>query len=427
MKDEFDSSYGQLQGLPYRPIEARTDQRELLDVLLSECIDRYRNGDTQAIENCLKRHPNLETELRELLPLIGMMESFKHQREAEVFRNVIVPELTSTPIKHYQLTREIGRGGMGIVFEAIDLRSGKGVAFKLLPNRYVKSSRDKHRFREEINTARSLAHPHIVPILDAGEHEGLTYYVMPLIDGIDLDKIIRQLQQNEEVIFASPHGNESRSTSDTTGINTNSSLPTPFRALTRHSFRKFASIAYQVTRVLHSIHARSLIHRDIKSSNILLDCYGKVWVADFGLAQPLVSDLLDAEQTDLAGTYRYMAPEQFQRKIDSRSDLYGLGIVLYELATLDSKDRPSTLFPSHSLEEKPKLPAPRSLNSKIPRDFEAIVVKACEDDPSRRYQTAVELADDLQRFIKGLPIQSRIPTTVRKKSWLSWFSKSSKK
>ncbi len=172
-----------------------------------------------------------------------------------------------------------------------------------------------------------------------------------------------------------------------------------------HYFESIARIGRQTASALAHAHERGIVHRDIKPSNLLLDASGIVWVTDFGLAKTEEGDLTGPG--DILGTFRYMAPERFKGHSDPRSDVYALGITLYELLVLrpafQGCDR-ATLMAEITSDEPPR---PRALDRRIPRDLETIVTKAIAKDPARRYQTAAELADDLGRFLENRPIEAR--------------------
>ena len=177
-------------------------------------------------------------------------------------------------------------------------------------------------------------------------------------------------------------------------------------------FRSVAQIGRQAAQGLAYAHARGIVHRDIKPSNLLLDTAGVVWITDFGLAKA-DDDGLTATG-DILGTLRYMAPERFRGEGDARADIYALGLTLYELLTLrpafDSPDR-LKLIEQIKTEEPAR---PRSLDGRIPRDLETIVLKAIDKDPDRRYPTADALAEDLRRFLDDEPIQARRTSTAER-------------
>jgi WD40 repeat protein len=183
----------------------------------------------------------------------------------------------------------------------------------------------------------------------------------------------------------------------------------------RHYFESVARIGQQAAGALVYAHQRGVLHRDIKPSNLLLDESGVVWVTDFGLAKTDEDGL--TRTGDILGTFRYMAPERFQGQSDARSDVYALGLTLYELLTLrpgfDAPDRLRVM----ELVKESEPPTPRSLDSRIPRDLETIVLTAIAKDPKRRYQTAEAMAEDLHRFLAGEPIKARRTSQVER-GWL---------
>jgi serine/threonine protein kinase len=172
-----------------------------------------------------------------------------------------------------------------------------------------------------------------------------------------------------------------------------------------HYFRSVARIGHQVAEALAYAHDRGVVHRDIKPSNLLLDAAGVVWVTDFGLAKTDEEGL--TRTGDILGTIRYMAPERFRGACDARADIYALGLTLYELALLrpafESPDRLKLIEQVRHQEPT----RPRSIDPRIPRDLETIVLKAIDKDPQRRYSTAAALGEDLQRFVEDRPIRAR--------------------
>src|SRR5262245_40331587 len=282
------------------------------------------------------------------------------------------PEFPTLPADQFRIVREIGRGGMGVVYEAVEVSLGRRVALKVLRARDQAAPRALERFLREARIVARLHHTNIVPIFQVGEHGGIHYFAMEFIDGRGLDKVFQEQSQ----------------------------------APRAHTFpRDVARIGVQVAEALAHAHEHGVLHRDIKPSNLLLDGQGRVWVTDFGLAKDDQTALTDPG--DVVGTLRYLAPERFSGQVDARGDVYGLGATLYELLTLrplyDESDRPKLL--ACILHDEPV--RPRLTVGRIPRDLETIVLKALAKEPDRRYATAQALADDLRRFLDDAPIQAR--------------------
>ncbi len=274
----------------------------------------------------------------------------------------------------FRIVREIGRGGMGVVWEAYQGSLNRHVALKLLPEHGNLS-----RFRREAQAAGRLHHTNIVPVFGVGEHQGRHFYVMQYIVGRGLDTAFK-----ERTAAPSEAGRLSR----------------------RSDAREVARIGAQVADALAYAHGQGVIHRDIKPSNLVLDDQGAVWVTDFGVAK--VADEQNLTGTgDFLGTLRYMPPEAFEGKHDARGDIYSLGLTLYELIAgrpaYDETDRVGLIRQIMTV-DPPRL---RELDREVPRDLETVIQHAIERDPGHRYQTATYLAEDLKRFIEDRPIRAR--------------------
>ncbi len=286
----------------------------------------------------------------------------------------------------YRLLREIGRGGMGIVYEAEQESLHRRVALKIMagPSRWDSQARE--RFEREARSAAKLHHTNIVPIFEVGTASDECFYAMQYIDGIGLDALIARLAGKsgslESIPVASPL--------------VSATHPKHYHAL--------AQLALQVASGLAHAHVRGVIHRDIKPANLLLDTAGVVWITDFGLAKHADDNL--TRTGDLFGTIRYMAPERFRGMDDPRCDIYALGATLYELVTRQAA-YPDMTEPSHFARLDVEPPAPSTIAPNVPRDLETIILKAMDRDPERRYQTAQELTDDLRRFLDDEPIRAR--------------------
>jgi tetratricopeptide (TPR) repeat protein len=274
----------------------------------------------------------------------------------------------------YRIVRSVGRGGMGIVYEAEQVSLGRRVALKVLPSAAALDARQLQRFQNEARAAAQLQHPHIVPVLAVGCEAGVHYYAMQFVDGHSL----------AELIAAGP-------TPD----------PQHFRAAVR--------LLVQAAEALEHAHQCGVVHRDVKPANLMVDCGGRLWVTDFGLARVRGDAGLTASG-DVVGTLRYMSPEQAlanRAVLDHRTDIYSLGATAYELLTLRppfaESDR-EALLRRIALDEPRR---PRRVTPAVPRDLETVVLKAMEKSPADRYASAQELADDLRRFLGGEPVRAR--------------------
>jgi serine/threonine protein kinase/Tfp pilus assembly protein PilF len=300
-------------------------------------------------------------------------------------------------IGDYHILREIGRGGMGVVYEAEQISLGRRVALKVLPRHALLDAAGLERFRREARAAARLHHTNIVPVFGTGEEGGTHYIAMQLIPGAGLDAVICDLRRlRSESDPASPSSSHLAALSSAQGGSFWASV---------------ARLGAQVAEALAYAHGQGLVHRDVKPSNLLLDPHGTVWVTDFGLAKGGEHEDL-TQSGELVGTLRYAPPERFRGQWDARGDVYGLGLTLYELLTLrpaySELDRAALLHQVLHVE-----PArPRRLVPSLPRDLETVVLKAIARDPARRYQSAAEMADDLRRFADGRPVRARRASTA---------------
>ena len=417
--------------------EGRLDEdRDPVEVLADEFIARRRNGETPSLDEYVARCPDRAEEIRELFPAIAAMERWKPRPSTprQKFGGGPIRER----VGEYRLIREIGRGGMGIVYEAEQESLGRRVAVKVLPGGvWGDDDRPTQRFVREAKTAGSLHHPHIVPVFAVGVEEGLSYYAMPLIEGAGLDRVILELRRRKVASYdgIDPFTDDDFasiartlvSRPDPSSLSASASTPSSMSAFSptsslfiaaslpitprsqvrgRGLARGVAEVGRQVAEALQYAHERGILHRDIKPANLLIDAEGVAWVADFGLAKALTHD--DLSRTgDLVGTLRYMAPERFRGESDARGDVYSLGLTLYEALTLrpahDVPDRAELI--RRIAEARPERPS--AIDPTIPADLETVVLKAIEPDPRRRYQDAAALAEDLARFLDGRPILAR--------------------
>ncbi|MCA9139833.1 MAG: serine/threonine protein kinase [Planctomycetales bacterium] len=456
-------------------------------------VKEVRTGAEPSVEAFAQRYPRHADEIRELLPTLLIMERARDLEEADdsdslARRN---PEMMGRVLGDYRIIRQIGRGGMGVVYEAEQVSLSRRVALKVLPQQFLVDSKQRHRFEREARAAAKLHHTNIVPVFGFGSHEGISYFVMQYIHGLGLDEVLEELKRlrtargGESDGDLSRRGSTNRSASflahsiqsgefgvdhvsetavpdpehrdrvsridasDSVGVadatsesgrtactsndlagGSESARELVSDMLTRSGssvsgligsdsssgsgsgknayWQSVARIGIQVADALHYAHQQGVTHRDIKPGNLLLDLSNTVWVTDFGLAK--AEDQHNLTHTgDILGTLRYMPPEAFEGKSDFRSDVYSLGITLYELATLkaafEDSDR-RVLMRRITEGDIPRIP------SDTPRDLATIIHKAIERDPDHRYQSAQQLKEDLIHFCNDDAIQARPPSPL---------------
>jgi WD40 repeat protein/serine/threonine protein kinase len=431
--------------------------REPVERLGEEYLARLRRGERPDVEEYVARHPDLAGPIRDLFSALALVEDLKPRSGESADRpggsDLARGGRQVERLGDYRILREVGRGGMGIVYEAEQESLGRRVALKVLAPWASINPQTVVRFNREARAAARLHHTNIVPVFGVGEHEGLHYYAMQFIPGSGLDQVLaevrrfRQLAEPGEpdaglrprrrvddgsatrvaqtlilgqlasgapasggtahedaapAIESCPGGPASLSAVGLPGRSELTASSDPVRSYAR----SVARIGVQAAEALEYAHGQGMLHRDIKPSNLLLDAQGTVWVTDFGLAKAAEDD--DLTRTgDIVGTLRYMAPERFRGRCDARSDVYALGLALYELLAL----RPAFEAPDRHLlirqvtESEPlRL---RKLDPHVPRDLETVIHKAIEKDPADRYPTAGQLAADLRNWLGHQPIRAR--------------------
>ena len=412
------------------------NERDAVELLAEDFLDRFRRGERPSLTEYENRNPDLAGQIRHLSPALVALEQIGASANPGVER--FVPA-GLTRIGEYRILREVGRGGMGVVFEAVQESLGRHVALKVLPPALC---RDNYleRFQREAKAAASLHHTNIVPVFGVGADLGMHFYVMQFIDGRGLDGVIHEVRrlrtlglgQSAEYSADDPNlsslarnllsgtfapssvesgDKQSSQTAVVATDQTDSTLPKD------QYYYAVARLGRQVAEALHHAHTQGVLHRDVKPSNLLLDSSGTVWISDFGLAK--ADDSEDLTDTgDLIGTLRYMAPERLQGRGDARSDIHGLGLTLFELLALrPAFDAPGRLRLMDQV-ARGEAPALRQLVPELPRDLEMVVSKAMAKEPADRYASAQELAEDLGRFVANLPVRARqVPVYERLERW----------
>lgn len=413
-----------------------------LDDVAEHFLQQLRNGLRPTLEFYQLRFPQWSAEIGELFPTLADLEDLDPLNRSLPSGPpaVDIPE----QLGDYLIRREIGRGGMGVVYEAEHKTMQRRVALKLMPISHHDDHRQR-RFLREARAAGQLHHTNIVPVFEVGQSHGYCYYAMQFIDGHNLDVIIDELRKmaggdirtgmnlppspaattlvrSSEDLQPGLETPNSLTGSDATGESTGGS-----DSATRDSgssewsrvgeasdsyFRRVAKVGIQIAEALQFAHSQGVLHRDIKPSNLILDNSGNVWVTDFGLAKDGSDDL--THTGDIVGTLRYMAPERFQQDADVASEVYSLGLTLYELCTLrpafDATDKLKLIQQIQSHDPV----SPRRLRPEIPVDLETVIAKSIAREARLRYPSARLMAEDLQRFLADRPVLARRVTSVEK-------------
>ena len=434
-----------------------------VEPLAEEFLRRRRRGERPTPAEYAARHPEHAGRIRELFAALELLEGLKpipedHEGawEGSGAGGGAHANGGDRPrrLGDYTLLRELGRGGMGIVYEAEHESLKSRMALKVMHPRFRADGAYLRRFQNEARSAAKLHHTNIVPVFDYGEQDGVFYYAMQCIEGVGLDRVLDDVRRlragadddaesgtegawrgTEIDVAADPLPVVSRGLltgrfaiastvfrdagSDCGAqVAADGSASAPSRGDVRSPnssfagqpesiyFREVARLGAQVADALAYAHGQGVIHRDIKPPNLLLDAQGNVWVADFGLAKLVDGDEL-SQSHDLLGTLRFMAPERLRGVTSSLGDVYSLGATLYELLTLkpafDEQDQ-VRLIDQITREAPTPL---RRHDHRIPRDLETLVLKALAKDPKDRFTTAAELGDELRRYLESRPIRSR--------------------
>ena len=451
-------------------MDVSNDDLSPVELLAEEFLDRQQRGEKPSIEDYCRQHPDLAEEIREVFEALMLVEDLKPDSHDVVESFGGERQLNGRKLDRvgdYRIVREVGRGGMGVVYEAEQESLRRRVALKVLPRHHAGDEKALERFQREARAAARMHHTNIVPVFEVGEEDDFVYYAMQLIQGQGLDLVVDDLKRirserskivpgpEDEIGKDAPEAHsiaasliagrfeqqnlaeqlerEERAANVTqasqrpmsdaealrvyaetitfeSGSSTSAVLPGQSELSSAETDRKgyfqsVARIGLQTANALSYAHARGIIHRDIKPSNLLLDAAGVIWVTDFGLAK--TSDEAMTHTGDILGTIRYMSPERFKGECDVRADIYALGLTLYELLVLKPAFQSPDRLKLIELVTKSEPESPRAIDPRIPRDLETIVLKCVDKDAKRRYQSADELAEDLQRFIDDEPIKAR--------------------
>jgi eukaryotic-like serine/threonine-protein kinase len=385
--------------------------------LAADVVDDFRarraRGEDPDPEEYVARHPYAAAAVR------GVLAALRLAAPSGASAATQSPPLLPSVLGDYRIVREVGRGGMGVVYEAEQLSLRRRVALKVLPFAAVMDPRALQRFHNEALAAAALDHPHVVKVYGVGQDRGVHFIALQFVDGRTLADLIRErrgqpvgpAEETRTAVFAAADTTVSQSEPQAAAPPARpekGSAPSRTPVDTAYA-RRVAEWGIQAAEALEHAHTLGVVHRDIKPGNLLMDARGHLWVADFGLAR-VSADPGMTETGALLGTPRYMSPEQAAAAhglVDHRSDVYSLGATLYELLTLEpavgGRDRAEVLK-NISLSDPT---APRRLAPEIPRDLETVVLKCLAKEPRDRYQSAAALAADLRRWQEHKPLLAK--------------------
>jgi len=444
-----------------------------LEALSERFVEDFRAGRRPSVDEYAERFPEFAEEIRDLFPALlllekgGTREALSSLSQGASRQGFALSGLER--LKNYRIVREIGRGGMGVVYEAWDETLERVVALKVMKIFPGEEEQTIKRFQREAKTAARLHHTNIVPVFDSDVLDDKFFYVMQLVDGVNLEQFLRmkEAEASESLADDSPNAAErtaaSRSVAadvdsfaETTPLPANEAEtpvetqnsdeppqnggffarradakrrraerretvnPSAFgarfpaaskpllsvRIAESNYYQRVCDVVIQAAQGLDYAHRHDVVHRDIKPSNLVVDDDGVVWIADFGLAKSTTENDL-TRQGQLVGTLRYLAPEALEGDFSPLSDVYSLGLTLYELLTFTPAFDETNYSKLLAQVAEGRPTRPRKINSKIPLDLETIVLKAIEPTPEKRYASAGEFADDLQRFLDDRPIRAR--------------------
>lgn len=355
--------------------DANDDQRF---VLLEAYVEQLQQGLAPDRQGLLQAHPELASALNCVEALEGLLPPASAQAAAGQPHDRLPTALSSEgdspgEIGDFELLAELGRGGMGVVFKARQKSLDRLVAIKIILGNQLASPEQLRRFAVEARAAAQVQHPHVVSIFETGRANGQPYLAMRYVDGVDLATLLAGGRLDRE-----------------------------------QAVRLLMTIA----RAVEHMHAHGIVHRDLKPSNILIDAAGQPYVTDFGLAKLIGADGESTATGLIAGTPSYMSPEQAAGKlgrVGPATDVYALGAILYTLLTGGPPFRADSPLDTivQVVEREPV--RPRAIDRRIPRSLELICLKCLEKNPARRYASAAELADDLERFCKGESVTAQSP------------------
>ena len=410
--------------------ESVQSRKEIID----ECLAALERGDLETIELACTVHREMAAEIRQLVRMATQLK-----QDAAASGAGLEPSLVGGSIRQYKVLRELGRGGVGVVYEVHDANLDRKVALKILAT-HSATRAELQRFRREAMALARTRHPHITAIHDVGVTEqGGPFFVMDLVRGATLDERLKSIGKSRAATLERSDLVPEYGPLERLGIQVElrvvegearrpvgaASQPDPPSAARLNSYvTAIVRLGTKVADALDHAHQMSVVHRDVKPGNILIDADGEPHLADFGLAFGVGDDTVTSTRA-IRGTPYYMAPEQVNGDhglIGPRTDVYALGVTLYHALALRPPfqgDSAAVIFTRIEHGSPTRL---RALNPSVPSALEAVVMKAMHKQPERRYVSAAALRDDLRAVLEHRPVQARMPGWLRRaRVWVSRY------
>jgi len=388
-------------------------ERELAEIL-EPCLDQLETGRPLQAGALLEGDSELARRAHDCLPALALLrDAISQPHDGERQAPALPPGRT---LGEFTVLRELGRGGMGVVYEAAQAGRERHVALKVLPAHLTLREESIARFAREAATAARLQHPGIVPIVAIGEQDGTHYFAMELVDGAPLDRVLALLRSHAPDALTGENLAEAISSTTRALRGDAHQAPNPPAVWGRTYVEAACDLALQVANALEHAHEAGVVHRDVKPSNILLRPDGTIVLTDFGLAADhgLPSLTVTGE---MMGTPFYLAPEQAAGKrgrVDRRADVFALGVTLYEVLCLRRPFEGGTVQEVLAAIQKAEPPNPQRFHQRLSPELATIVLTALEKDPQRRYQSVAAFAEDLRAFLAYRPIVARRASTFRR-------------